>query len=114
MFLKKWLKGRINEKGEEIANGKPLVLPTRLNRPLSLQEQMQRVMLHMSQQAASQGLETEEEADDFEVGDEKEFVSPYEFKEMVQEVPLDQEKPAGLIEEKSQQKEEKVEKNDEA
>jgi hypothetical protein len=43
----------------------------------------------LSRQAASQEMETFDEADDFDVPDEEEWTSPYELSEMQEEVLLE-------------------------
>lgn len=74
--------------GLEILDSRPIELPLGFERPLSLQEEIRRMIaLETSRAAADAGLESFEEADDFEVDeDADEFVSPYEVLEMTEEV----------------------------
>lgn len=71
---------RHNENGEEILNPYPMEPPLGYKRTLSLHEQIaQQVRLAKIQLLDDVNLEeTEEEADDFEVGDDYEPLSPYE------------------------------------
>lgn len=76
---------KYDEHGREIPDSTPVEIPLRFTKPLTLQEEMRRMLRNeFSMMAQSQGMETFEEADDFEVEDEDElmFVSPYEIKEM--------------------------------
>lgn len=81
---------RYNEKGHEIHDGKPVVIPAGLKRPVPLAEQMRRMIKNeISRRAMMDGKETFEEADDFDTGDEPELLSPYEvgegeYKEVVE------------------------------
>lgn len=78
------------ESGREVNNPKPVAVPTDLNRPLTLQEQIKRVIrTTMSQEAEEEGFETLEESMDFDVGGDNEVVSGYEFTEMHEEEMLD-------------------------
>lgn len=69
--LTKLAYGMLNEKGHEVFNPTPKVLHTGVNRPPTLQEQIQRVLrINLSEQAEAQGAETFEESNDFDVVDE--------------------------------------------
>lgn len=69
-------------------------IPVGFNRPPTMAELVARhVGQVMSDQAALQGQETIEEADDFEIDeDDPDFISKYEFDEMTPE-PIDTEEP---------------------
>lgn len=69
----------LNEKGHEIPDPIPAAIPLQWQRPPTLQEQIKSMIRReMSQAAAQDGLETFEEADDFDVGDDFDPQSPYE------------------------------------
>lgn len=82
------LRTEYNEAGFEVPDDMPVVVPG-MRAPETLAETIKRmVRVEMGKVAASQGLETFEEADDFDVPDEDgEFVSPYELVEMEEERP---------------------------
>lgn len=62
---------KYNERGEELPDSAPMEWPLKLKRPLTLREEVLRcIRTEMSQNAASAGNETFEEADDFAIGDE--------------------------------------------
>lgn len=69
-----------NEAGEEIMDPQPMQPPLGYKKTLSLSEQIhQSVRLAKLQLLEAQAMEeTEEEADDFEVGDDFQPLSPYE------------------------------------
>lgn len=77
----------LDERGWEVPDPTPVAWPAGVRRPETLTEQIRRlVRLEVSQVAAAQGMETFEEADDFDVDDDDgEFVSPYELTEMQEE-----------------------------
>lgn len=73
-------KNKYNEKGEEIMDPRPLSSRVGLKQPETLAQQIARI-LHSErakEYAKSQGRETFEEADDFDVEDDIEMNSPYE------------------------------------
>lgn len=77
-----------NERGHEIPDQTPLEMPSGLRRPLSLHEEIRRfIRTELSQQAADNGVETFEEADDFEVDDVEpdDYLTPYTVVEMAPE-----------------------------
>lgn len=60
----------LNDEGKELLNPQPLTMPSGLKRPLSLAEQIKRIIkADVSFQAFQQGHESFEEADDFDVDD---------------------------------------------
>lgn len=73
-------KAKHDERGWEIPDPKPLSIPSGFKRPETLSEQVQRLIRHgLSDIAASQGFETFEDADDFDVEDEHlDPATPYE------------------------------------
>jgi len=91
--------------GKEVNDPNPLFLPA-MKKPLTLQEQIKRVLrTEISQQAAHQGLESWEDANDFDVEDDfdsQEADSKYVYLE--EETPI--ERPKGK--KTSQKKVEKV------
>lgn len=78
-----------DELGRELPDQRPVEWPANIKRPLSLQEEIQRfVRVEMAQRAADYGFETFEEADDFNVEDEEDFVSPYEMTELQEDAAM--------------------------
>lgn len=74
-----WRKAREAFRREPVDSSQ-LEIPVGFHRPPSLQEQVRRLVRYeMSQEAANQGQETFEEADDFDVGDDFDPSSPYEL-----------------------------------
>lgn len=72
-------KDRHNENGEEILDPVPMQPPVGYKKTLSLAEQIrQQVRLHKMELEDNSIQETEEEADDFEVGEDYEPLSKYE------------------------------------
>lgn len=64
----------------ETPSDKPVAIPARFMRPPTLQEQVRNLVRgEMSRQAAEEGHETFEEADDFDIGDDYDPTSPYEM-----------------------------------
>lgn len=76
-----------DERGRELPDPTPVEKPTGLKLPLSLHDEIRRfVRFELSHQAAVQGVESFEEADDFDVEEEEpELVSPYEVVDLVPE-----------------------------
>lgn len=73
---------RLDEYGREILDDTPVSLPVRLKRGENIAEQVQRlVQQELSRLADAQGLETFEEANDFDVGDDYDPRSEYEVDE---------------------------------
>lgn len=69
-----------DKKGREIPDSRPVEMPLNFRRPLSLNEQIQRMIREqLSQAADQQGFETFEESDDFDVDEEEEPESPHEL-----------------------------------
>lgn len=77
----------LTEDGKEHPNPQPLVLNVG-PKPLSLQEQVERFMKNyfIKNSIASKGMETMEEADDFNVGDDDEPLSGFEV--MAEDLPV--------------------------
>lgn len=69
-----------NDRGEEIPDPRPAAIDTGLKKPPTLQETIRRLVRDESFKAAldAGGMETFEEADDFDVGDDFDPASPYE------------------------------------
>lgn len=69
----------LDQNGYEIPDNTPVELPTRLRVSVNRVTQMrQLIRAELSRQAADQGDETFEEADDFDLPDGEEWFSPYE------------------------------------
>jgi len=78
-MLKQLFRKRHKSRHETLDNT-PVSLPVRLTRPLSEYDRFRNIIrTELSQQAASQGLETFEEADDFDVQDDFDPKSPWEL-----------------------------------
>lgn len=61
---------KLNNEGAEINDPKPISVPTGIQRPLTLQEQIKRLMrVELSRASVDNGYESWEEANDFNVGD---------------------------------------------
>lgn len=72
-------KPALDENGHEVGDPTPIAMPAGFKRPETLAEQVQRlVRTTISTEAAAQGDETFDEADDFDVDDEVDPSSPYE------------------------------------
>lgn len=71
---------RLDEYGREILNPIPMAPPVGYNRTPSLSEQIRSMVRSecLALEAEAAGLETFEEADDFDVGDDFDPSSPYE------------------------------------
>lgn len=59
-----------NEFGEELPDSTPIAKPVRFNRPGSTLDEIRRNLGLASKLAEQEGMETFEEADDFDVGDD--------------------------------------------
>lgn len=76
--IEKIRKTYLDEEGREVGNPTPLVHHTGINRPLTLQEQIQRLIKHnLAQQAYVQGMETFDEANDFDAEESTNMDSKY-------------------------------------
>lgn len=71
-------KPTLDENGWEHGSPEPIEIPAGFKRPETLQEQIKRLIRAASDEAASQGLETFEEAEDFNVDDDFDPSTPYE------------------------------------
>lgn len=85
--LCKLKRAELDERGRELVNPLSLEVPSGYKRPESLQEQIKRLIrTDLSYQAALQGHETFEEANDFDCGEDDE--PPKTYHEMVAEYPM--------------------------
>lgn len=81
---------KFDEKGREVLDPTPIEVPLSFRRPLTMQEEIQRmVRQELSRAAESSGFESFEESDDFDVEDDDDlvFMSPYEIREMAHDGP---------------------------
>lgn len=87
--LEKLVEVIMTKEGYEIPNPRPLEVGDPDIKPPSLQEQVIKIMQHhlIKRQATAAGFETEEEANDFNIGDEPIEESIYQ--QMVEEEPLE-------------------------
>lgn len=70
---------KYNKQGEELPDPKPVALPVGFVRPPTLAEQIARYMRAANQHARLEGRESFEEADDFDIPDDKiDPTTPYE------------------------------------
>lgn len=81
-----------DEFGREIPDLTPVAIPANVARPESQESLIKRIIREeLSMQASSQGFETFEESLDFDVDDDAEFVSQYEYPEMIPDYPIERE-----------------------
>lgn len=70
---------RLNEKGDEVPDPRPVALPLGYSHPEPLEVRMARMIRQeLSQEAARRGAETFEEANDFDVNDPDDVIFPDE------------------------------------
>lgn len=75
-----------NEKGHQVPDPTPVEVPVAFRRPPTMDEMIRaHIRREMSLQAQAQGLETFEEADDFDVDEDPDPVSEYEVQDMIPE-----------------------------
>lgn len=96
---------KFNDKGEEIMDPTPIAVPLRFKQRSYYDQMREMIRREMSQAAQDRGLESFEEADDFDIGDDYDPTTPYEEqfdpddgvsnfdRQFVQEKPIDQSKP---------------------
>lgn len=73
----------------EITDPTPMEIPLGMTKPETLEEIMARMIKSRFEiMAADNGYETEDEANDFEVGNEDDWKSPYELQEMQEDTPF--------------------------
>lgn len=72
--VRKWLRDKLDENGWEKLDDTPVEIPVGFERPLTLEEQVRRLMATEYQRVSAlqgmDGVETPEEADDFDVEDD--------------------------------------------
>lgn len=76
-----WARGvcAYNEKGEEILDPRPLEVPVGFEKPASLEELVRLFMSgEVQRQLSDGGVESFEDADDFDVEDEEELEAPWQ------------------------------------
>lgn len=75
-------KTNLNEFGQEVLDPRPLSIPVGFQRPPTLQEQIRRLMRFEYENIRNAGVddvETPEEAEDFDTGEDLDIQSPYEI-----------------------------------
>lgn len=77
------------DKRLEIPDPTPVEMPLGYERPESLQSMIARMVRTFSDQAQKEGAESFEEADDFDIDDDSEIVSPYQMNDMQEERPYE-------------------------
>ena len=83
MGIRSWLRAKLNDKGEEKLDPTPMAIPVGFERPLTLEQQVARMMRDQYEMQAKirdmTGVETPEEADDFDIEDDPvDMTTPYE------------------------------------
>lgn len=77
---------KFDERGFEIPDQTRVEVPLGYTAPLTMEQRLRKyVREELSRQADDGGMETFEEADDFEVDDDGEIATPYELTEMQEE-----------------------------
>lgn len=75
--------------GREVPDPRPAVVPTDLGRPESLKDQIRRILRQeVSDQVASQGMETFEESQDFDVESDFDLPEPESIHTLTEEWPV--------------------------
>jgi len=73
---------KYDDYGREVPDPTPVSIPSGMSRPLQLHEQIKRMLrTEVSRLAADREKETFEEADDFDVDEDGDPLSPYEIPE---------------------------------
>lgn len=83
MGIRSWLRAKLNDKGEEKLDPTPMAIPVGFQRPLTMEQQVARLMRSQYEMQAKirdmTGVETPEEADDFDIDDDPiDMTTPYE------------------------------------
>lgn len=89
--LEEMVHSLILEDGREVPSGKKLFVDVHEGTRNSLKEQVHRILnnYHLQRELQKQGMETFEEAEDFNIDDDvEELVSPYELRDMIEEEPI--------------------------
>lgn len=90
MSIRSWIRARLNDFGWEKLDPVPLEPPVGFQRPLTMEEQVRRLMrVEYDRMAAyNADLETPEDADDFDIEDDPVMeLTPYEEHFMPKEAP---------------------------
>lgn len=80
-FVEEYLAPQLTDDGQEVPDSTPMAIPAGFKRPEQLADQVRRlVRSHLLAEAATRaGLETFEESEDFDVGDDFDPYTPYEM-----------------------------------
>lgn len=83
MGIRSWLRAKLNDRGEEKLDPTPMAIPVGFERPLTMEQQVARLMRSQYEMQAKirdmTGVETPEEADDFDIEDDPiDMTTPYE------------------------------------
>lgn len=83
MGIRSWLRAKLTDKGEEKLDPTPMAIPVGFERPLTMEQQVARMMRSQYEMQAKirdmTGVETPEEADDFDIEDDPvDMTTPYE------------------------------------
>lgn len=80
---------RLNEKGQEVHDGIPVEIPLGMRRPETLNEMVARLIRNQASRAAAEaGMETFEEANDFEIEEDSAELMATRYEEMADEEPI--------------------------
>lgn len=74
----------------EFPDGTPVEVPLRFSRPPTLEERMKMFIRSQRMQEVAQaaGMESFQEADDFEIDDPDEALTPYELSQLMEHAPV--------------------------
>lgn len=83
MGIRSWLRAKLDDRGAEKLDPTPLAIPVGFERPLTMEQQVARMMRSQYEMQAKirdmTGVETPEEADDFDIEDDPvDMTTPYE------------------------------------
>lgn len=83
MGIRSWLRAKLNDRGEEKLDPTPMAIPVGFERPLTMEQQVARLMRAQYEMQVKvrdmTGVETPEEADDFDIEDDPiDMTTPYE------------------------------------
>lgn len=83
MGIRSWLRAKLTDKGEEKLDPTPMAIPVGFERPLTMEQQVARLMRAQYEMQSKirdmTGVETPEEADDFDIEDDPiDMTTPYE------------------------------------
>lgn len=83
MGIRSWLRAKLDDRGAEKLDPTPMAIPVGFERPLTMEQQVARLMRAQYEMQSKirdmTGVETPEEADDFDIEDDPiDMTTPYE------------------------------------